>query len=227
MVVAMSVVRMVQVPRHDVIDVIAVGRGREAAAGSVAVLRVVRTAVVLRRALGGVDAVDLDRALDDLRSLHLVQVPIVQIVDVILVPDCHVTTIRPVHVLVLLMNLALGHCVLLDAGCWKPPALSIKWDRPPWVLPDEVQTRPATRHLRGSSLGSTGLPPSGPPRTRQRTLVTLVPDGRPGLERIGSTDSAGMLLCCDHGLRWVNQGPAPVGRPLGGLRNDVDDLGRR
>lgn len=53
-IVAMIVVRMVQVARHDVIDVIAVPDRLVTTARTVAVLRFVLGAIVVWRALGGV-----------------------------------------------------------------------------------------------------------------------------------------------------------------------------
>jgi hypothetical protein len=108
-VVAVSVVQTMQVSGDHVVGVLTVRHRFVTAARPVTVLRVMRAAGVLGRAPVWVGAVDRDRALDGLRSLHLVHMPIVQIADVVLVSEGRVATIRSVDVRVLLVDLALSH----------------------------------------------------------------------------------------------------------------------
>jgi len=108
-IVAVPVVRVVQVPADEVVDVIAMRYGFVATAGPVPVVHVMRSADVLGCALIRVGAVDCDRALDDLGTLHLVQMPVVEIVDMATMSDGHVATIRSVQMRVLLVNRLLSH----------------------------------------------------------------------------------------------------------------------
>jgi hypothetical protein len=76
-VVAMVAVWMMQASADQVIDVIAMGH-RFVPAGRTMPVRAAR----LRRALHGVGGIDRDRVLVDVIFVHVVQVPVVQVIDV-------------------------------------------------------------------------------------------------------------------------------------------------
>jgi hypothetical protein len=81
-VVAVAVVRVVEVALDQVVDVIAVRHAGVSAAGAVNVVGGVAGAAVVRRALRRVGRVDGDRVLVDVIAVDVVQVSIVEIVDV-------------------------------------------------------------------------------------------------------------------------------------------------
>lgn len=96
MIVAVIAVRMVQVAVHQVIDMIAVRNCLVAAAGAVPVAFFVMAAVMTRRATGRVRAADCQGMLLDAAGSHVVQMPVVQVIDVAFVPDRRVTAARAV-----------------------------------------------------------------------------------------------------------------------------------
>ncbi len=100
-VVAVPVVRMVQVAVHEVVDVIPVRHGLVPTAGAVDVTRLMPVAGVLGRALGGVRVVDGDPVLVAVVAVGMVQVPLVQVVDVTLVTNRDVSAVLAVLVIVL------------------------------------------------------------------------------------------------------------------------------
>lgn len=104
--IAMPAVWLMQVSGDQVVGVIAVGDHFMTTAGPMAVLGIVRTAGVLRRALAWVGAVDRDAAFDDTRSLRLVQMSVVEIIHVVLMPNGGVTAIRAVRMRMLVVNLS-------------------------------------------------------------------------------------------------------------------------
>ena len=84
MIVAVIVVRMVQPPSDQVVDVIAMRHRLMPAPLAM------RMRLLARRRLGvtvGMRGVDSDRVLVDMVLMRMVQVPVVKIVDVIFVPD--------------------------------------------------------------------------------------------------------------------------------------------
>lgn len=116
MVVAVGAVRMVQVPVDEVVDVVAVGHGLVAAGGTVDVTGVMSRARVGRRAGPGVGAADLDAALVDVTVVQAMQVPVVQVVDVVAVPDGGVAAVGAVLVRVVVVDAMNGHGGLLRSG---------------------------------------------------------------------------------------------------------------
>ena len=101
MVVAVVSVRMVKVPVDEVVDVIAVPQLRMAAVWSVNVARSVPTAVVLRRASIRVLGRYLEDAFVNVVAVYVVQMPIVEVIDVIVMLDGEMTTSWSVLVLVI------------------------------------------------------------------------------------------------------------------------------
>ena len=103
-IVAVIAVRMVQMPIHQVVDVIAVRHRRVPAARSVHVARVVAGAVV-RHASVGVGLRDLDAMLVVVIVVRAMQVPVVQVPHMISVPDGDVAAVGAMRVRVALVDL--------------------------------------------------------------------------------------------------------------------------
>ena len=116
MVIAVAVVRMMEVAVDQVVDVIAVRHRLVAAAGAVLMLGVVSAAAVIWSALGWVGVADLDRMLIDVVVVRTVEVPVVEIVDMTGMHDRGVPTARPVGMVVALMYLVSLHDSSRSAG---------------------------------------------------------------------------------------------------------------
>ena len=115
MVVAVVAVRVVQVPVHEVVHVVAVRHGLVPATRSVNVTRIMTAALVCRRALVGIGIAHLDSMLDHGPVVgDMMQVPVVQVVDMVAVPDTGVLAIRTV--LVIMVFVSLAHLFLLGIG---------------------------------------------------------------------------------------------------------------
>jgi hypothetical protein len=108
-VVAVITVRMVQVPVHQVIGVIAVRDGFVAAPRSVLVLLVVGPARVLRRAIRRVPVVHLEAVLIHVPLMHVVQVAVVEVVRMPVVHHRGMAALRTVLVRVLPVRLMAHH----------------------------------------------------------------------------------------------------------------------
>jgi hypothetical protein len=109
-VVAMIAMGMMQVPLHQIVDMVAMGDRLVPAVRAVRV-----SAPCFRRAAGRIGRVDSDDMLVNVIAMHVVHMAIMQIVDVALVADGGVPAIRAVLVSVIRMVLlvAIGHGVLL------------------------------------------------------------------------------------------------------------------
>ena len=92
MVVAVAVMRMMQVPIDEIVDVIAVGNGRMPAAGPVDVACVVSLAVVSGASVR-VGVRYLQRVLVVVAVMSAVQVPVMQIADVVTVLNGNVAAV--------------------------------------------------------------------------------------------------------------------------------------
>ncbi len=101
-------VGVMQVPVHQIVDVIAVGDRLVSASGAVLVAIVVRAARVIGRAVRGVGAADRQLVLVDVVRVRMVQVPIVQVVGMTVVADRHVATAFAMRVRVPVVSIA-GH----------------------------------------------------------------------------------------------------------------------
>ena len=106
-VVTVIPVGMMQVPFHQVIDVIAVGHGRMTTVRAVNVIFVVALAVVSDASVG-VGVRDRDDMFVVVVFMGAVQVPVVQISDVVPVLDGYVTAVRAVLVVVVFVD-GVGH----------------------------------------------------------------------------------------------------------------------
>lgn len=103
-------VLMVKVPVYQVIDVIAVRHGFMTALGPVLMFLNVPSAIVAIGAIGWIGRRDLQRVFIDVAVMDVVQMAVVQVVDVIVVPDRGVSAFFPVFVCMVLVSLMICHC---------------------------------------------------------------------------------------------------------------------
>jgi hypothetical protein len=110
-VVAMIPVRMMQVTVDKIINVIAMWHRFVTAPGAMDVSRIVAAAVVARRALVRISRADLEPMLVYVIAMRMVQMPIMQIIDVIAVPDTGMAAVCAMLVVVVGMMrfVASGH----------------------------------------------------------------------------------------------------------------------
>ena len=99
-IVAVIAVGMMEVPVDQVIDVVAVRNCRVAAVGTVLVPLVVFAASMLGRACGRIGRADGQLVFFNLPAIHMVQVPIMQVINMVVVQDPRVSAVRSVLVLV-------------------------------------------------------------------------------------------------------------------------------
>ena len=99
-------VRMVQVPVHEVIRVVAMGNGFVAASGAVLVVLGVRPTVVLRSAIGRIGAIDRENVLLDAARGRMVQMAVVQEIDVSLMLDRLVSAVRSMLMVMIVVMVA-------------------------------------------------------------------------------------------------------------------------
>ena len=108
-VVAVALVVVVEVALDEVVDVVAVRYGRVSAGWAVHVALLVARAGVARRASRRVRGIHRDRAFVDVITVHVMKVPVMQVVDVPVVLHCAVAATRSVQVIVRLMNRVCPH----------------------------------------------------------------------------------------------------------------------
>lgn len=99
MIVAVSVVGVVEMTRDQIVDVIAVGNGFMATACAVLVACAVAGAAVRGRACARIRSADLEHTLIHVPLVCVVKVSVVQVVDVIAVLDGRVAAGRCVDVI--------------------------------------------------------------------------------------------------------------------------------
>lgn len=109
MVVAVPVVRVVQMAANDIVRVIAMGDGVVAARGPVDMRRVVGRAGMTVLAAGGILRGNVERVLVDVVAVNMMQVPIVKEVDVVAVRDLLVTAVRTVNVGMVFVCFVIAH----------------------------------------------------------------------------------------------------------------------
>ncbi|OJU27739.1 MAG: hypothetical protein BGN89_09950 [Alphaproteobacteria bacterium 64-6] len=97
MVVAVITVRMVQVAFDEVVNMITMRHGFVSAAGPMHMIRCVPGAAMVRRAPVGILVRDFDHVLIDVVAVHVMKMPVVQVVHVIAVVDGGVTALGAVH----------------------------------------------------------------------------------------------------------------------------------
>jgi hypothetical protein len=100
-VVAVTAVRVVQVPGDEVVDVIAMRDGLVTAPGAVDVALGVTGAAVRRRACGRIGRADLEDALVHVAVVAVVKVSVVEVVDVVAMADSEVAAASAVDVIVI------------------------------------------------------------------------------------------------------------------------------
>jgi len=124
MIVTVPTVRMVQVSRHQIVDVISVGYGLVTTAVAMNVTRVVGAASMGRSAGRGVRRVDRDGALVDMPIMGMMQVAIVQIVRVVSVLQGSVAAAIAVYMGVVAVG-SVRHRDLLVGGFLQSPSSSL------------------------------------------------------------------------------------------------------
>ncbi len=98
--IAMRAMRMVKVPIHQIVDMIAMRHGRMAAGGAVHMRRIMPAAAMGWRTVSRIRLADVERVLlDDCASL-VVQMAVVQIVGVAIVHESRVAATGAVGVVV-------------------------------------------------------------------------------------------------------------------------------
>lgn len=103
--VAVATVRMVEMPLHQVVDMVAVRDGFVTAAGTMQVPCVVTTARVRGRTVRGIRTTHRERVLVHVPVVRVVEMTVVEVVDVAVVLDGGVSARRAVDVIVLRVNL--------------------------------------------------------------------------------------------------------------------------
>jgi hypothetical protein len=103
-IVAVPAVRVMQVAHHEVIHVIAVRNRFVAASGTVDVRRIVGGAGVRRSAGVGIGGRNLDHVLVEMVAVRGVEVAVVQVIDVVSMPDRGMAAILAVDVGVVVVN---------------------------------------------------------------------------------------------------------------------------
>lgn len=108
-IVAVALMRMVEMIADNVVDVIPVGDGRVAAPRAVTVAGLVAPASMRRRTGAWVALADLEPALVHVISVHGVQAAVVEVIGVILMADRGVAAALAVNMRVLRMDPVLWH----------------------------------------------------------------------------------------------------------------------
>jgi hypothetical protein len=106
-VIAVTVMRMVKVAVHHVVDMISMGNRIMAAVCAMLVLSAMCSAVVTACAVSWIRGADLQVVLVDVAFVQRVQVAVMDVIGVPVVKDRCMTTVRAVLVRVVLMNVVL------------------------------------------------------------------------------------------------------------------------
>lgn len=105
MVVAMAAVRVMEMPADQIVDVIPMGNGFVPASGAMLMGCVVSRAGMIGRAACRVHRAHLDHVLIYMIAVRLMEVPVVQVVDVLAVLDGNMSAAGSVNVGVALVDL--------------------------------------------------------------------------------------------------------------------------
>ncbi len=108
-VVAVVAVGMMQATLNQVVDVVPVGNRFVTAVGAVDMSRFVACQVLSRSASIGIPVTDLEAMLVHVISVGMMEMPIVQVVNVVLMLDRGVTAAGAVGVVVTFVNVAFSH----------------------------------------------------------------------------------------------------------------------
>jgi hypothetical protein len=111
MVIAMAIMRVMQVIADEIVDVVSVGHGFMTAARPVDVIRSMSATMMVGRAARGIVGADFQHVLIHMIAVHMMQMAIVQIVDMIAVSHSRMAAARAVNVGVAVMMrlIAGGH----------------------------------------------------------------------------------------------------------------------
>jgi len=96
-VVAVPLVGVMQVPCHQVVDMVSVWNGFMTASRTMDMRRLVRSAGMLGRADPGIARAHLDGVLVDVVAVHAVQVPVVQVIHMVAMKNGLVAAAGPVY----------------------------------------------------------------------------------------------------------------------------------
>ncbi len=107
-IVAVSVVGMMEMAVHQIIDMVAMGNGFVSASRAVLVVGFVGLARVVGRASGWIGGIDLKAVLVHMVRMRVVQVPVVKVVHMVVVTDRRVATSLTVRGFMVVM-FATGH----------------------------------------------------------------------------------------------------------------------
>jgi hypothetical protein len=114
----MVAVRVVQVPADEIIDVVSVGHRLVAAARAVPVSGIMTATVVPRRALLRIRGADGDGVLVHMVAVRVVQVPVMEIIDMLRVLNRGVAATRAVLMIVSHVGLAFHFQSSFWTGAW-------------------------------------------------------------------------------------------------------------
>lgn len=109
MIVAVVAVNVMQMPVHQVVDVVTMRNRFVTASWAVDVPRFVSVAAMPGRTGIWIHIGYGDEVLIDVTVVRVVEVPVVQVADVALMNDGHVTAVRTVNMLVAIVDCAIGH----------------------------------------------------------------------------------------------------------------------
>ncbi len=107
----MVAVRVMEMSLHQVVDMIAMGHCRVAAAGAVNMPLFVPAALMGRGATVRMGGVDLKDVFVDMTCVGMVQVPVVQVIDVIVMLNRQMSTTGSVLMVVVRVDFAVAHSV--------------------------------------------------------------------------------------------------------------------
>lgn len=96
-IVAMVAMRMMQVAINQIVHMVAMRHRFMAASGSMLVVCIVTSATMLRSALVGIGRADLDDMLIDMVAMHVMEMPVVEVVDMAVMQDGRMTAIRTMN----------------------------------------------------------------------------------------------------------------------------------
>ncbi len=159
MVVAVAAVQPVDVTLDDVIDVPRMRHDGVAAADAMNVIVWMADACVPFRARHGITRRRQQFVLVDVLAVHVMEVPVVNVVDVVVVLDANVTALFPVPVFVIIMNVMLHGCGLIPSEEAQLTALRRASPVQAAHRPKSVRSWPVALKPRGS-LASTVAQPS-------------------------------------------------------------------
>ncbi len=109
MIVAVIVVRVVQVPADEIVGVVAVRNCLVTAIRAVRVFLIVPGTAVRRGALRRIRSIDFDAALVDVIAVNVMQVPVMEVVAVVAMVNALVSTTGLVNMLVRCVRLVVAH----------------------------------------------------------------------------------------------------------------------